>query len=515
MTRRAKTAFALRYLYGFRSQLSSALTRTPRRANYVTHDGRAIATVFVRRVRRNDNTCTGYGIHSKLSAAVEIALRIGLKERGKPAMGLDQSAVSTLRREFPALAQQHPCGAPIIFFDGPGGTQVHESVLQAMERHLVSASSNAHGAFLYSHRTDETTYEGRVAMADFLNAPSWKEIVFGPNMTTLTFRISQAIGDTLKAGDEIVVTRLDHDANISPWAVLERTGIRVRRVDFSTADCTLDLAHLSTLLNERTRVVAIGYASNAVGTVNDVRWIASMAHDAGAMVFVDAVHYAPHGPIDVTELGCDFLVCSAYKFFGPHLGVLWGRYDLLEELPARKVVPAGDFPPDKFETGTNNFEAIAGSTAAVNYLASVGERYGTEYREGYAALDKRRQSLKAGMAAIRDYEKALCQRLLDGVTCIPGVTVHGITDPERLHERVPTVSITMEDRTANEVARFMDEHGIFVWDGHFYAVEAVERLGLADKGGLLRIGPCHYNTYDEADRFVATLELMRSGRSVS
>ena len=326
-------------------------------------------------------------------------------------MPLDQSAVSTLRAEFPAL-QQTAGGRPIIFFDGPGGTQVHGSVIEAMRRYYTEANSNAHGAFLYSRRTDETTVAARHALADFLNAPRPDEIVFGPNMTTLTFNLSRAIGRTLVPGDEIVVTQLDHDANVAPWLALEERGVVVRRADFDPTDCTLDMASLEAAITARTKLVAVGYASNAVGTLNDVRRVAELAHAAGAWVYVDAVHYAPHGPIDVQAIGCDFLVCSAYKFFGPHLGVLYGRYELLEALPAYKVRPAGDRPPDKFETGTANFEALAGVTAAVGYLASVGRCFGGEFMQAFSGFVGRRQDLKVGLTAIRAYESGLCQRLI-------------------------------------------------------------------------------------------------------
>jgi cysteine desulfurase family protein (TIGR01976 family) len=256
--------------------------------------------------------------------------------------------------------------------------------------------------------------------------------------------------------------------------------------------------------------VAIGYASNAVGTINDVRAVVNMAHEVGAWVYVDAVHYAPHAPIDVAELGCDFLACSAYKFFGPHLGVLYGRYDLLETLPARKVVPAGDAPPDKFETGTNNFEGISGTAAAVGYLSSIGERFGEEYLADFHDFSGRRLTLKAGMAAIRSYEIQLCRRLLMGLKEIPGVRTYGIAEPDRMEQRVPTVSFTLDGLTPNEVARKLSKKNIFVWDGHFYAVRAVERLGLANSGGLVRIGLCHYNTLEEVEILLNSLSMMSS-----
>jgi cysteine desulfurase family protein (TIGR01976 family) len=419
-------------------------------------------------------------------------------------MSLDKATVSSLRAEFPAL-QQTAGGRPLIFFDGPGGTQVHGSVIEAMRRYLVEAISNAHGAFLYSRRTDETTAAARRALADLLNAPRPDEIVFGPNMTTLTFNLSRAIGRTLDPGDEILVTRLDHDANIAPWLALQERGVVVRHADFDPTDCTLDFKSLEAAITKRTRVVAVGYASNAVGTINDVSRIVELAHAVGAWVYVDAVHYVPHGPIDVQALGCDFLVCSVYKFFGPHIGALYGRYELLDALPAYKVRPAGDAPPDKFETGTPSFEAQAGATAAVDYLASVGQRFGGEFTGDFAGFTGRRQNLKAGMAAIRAYEGGLCERLIAGLQEIDGLRICGITDPARFDQRVPTVSFTMEGLRPQEIARRLDEANIFAWNGNFYALAVTERLGLEDSGGLLRIGLAHYNTAKEVETLLGVL----------
>ena len=419
-------------------------------------------------------------------------------------MSINDTAVATLRAEFPAL-QQIEGGQPPIFLDGPGGTQAHGSVIAAMQRYLTEANSNVHGAFLYSRRTDKTVTEARRALADFLNAPRPEEIIFGPNMTTLTYHLSRAIGRTLSDGDEIIVTRLDHDANIAPWLALEEQGAIVRFADFNPADCTLDLADLEALITKRTKLVAVGYASNAVGTLNDVHRIAELAHEAGAWLYVDAVHYAPHGPIDVQAIDCDFLVCSTYKFFGPHLGALYGRYEVLESLPAYKVRPADDDPPDKFETGTQNFEALAGATAAVEYLASVGQRFGGEFAEAFPCPEGRRRDLKAGLTAIRAYEREQCQRLIAGLQEIPGLRIYGITDPAHADQRVPTVSFTLEGLTPNKVARRLGAANIFVWDGNFYALAVTERLGLEESGGLVRVGLAHYNTAEEVDRLLGVL----------
>lgn len=425
-------------------------------------------------------------------------------------MALDEMAVFHLRQGFPAL-NQTIAGKPIVFFDSPGGSQVHSSVIDAMQKYLITSKSNAHGGFSLSMRTDEMTYKAREALADFLNAPRPEEIVFGPNMTTLTFRISQAIGQTLKPGDEIIVTKLDHDANISPWLALKNIGTVMRVVDFDPANCVLNMADIERFLSQRTKIVAVAYASNSVGTINDLGTIISIAHEVGALVYIDAVHFAPHGPIDVTELGCDFLVCSAYKFFGPHLGVLYGRYELLKKLPALKVVPAGDEPPDKFETGTNNFEGICGASAAIEYLSSLGAQFGSEYKPQFNTLTSRRQSLKTAMIAIRSYENQLCRKLLSGLSQIPGIRVYGICDPGKLDQRVPTVSFTLEGLSPRDIALRLNKKNIFVWDGHFYAVAALERLGLLDKGGLVRVGLCHYNTQQEVQLLLESLSEIRNG----
>ena len=412
----------------------------------------------------------------------------------------------SIRAEFPALAEKDPAGRPYVYFDGPGGTQVPRSVIAAMEDYLVRANSNVHGAFLTSRRTDEIIARAREAAADFLNAPSPEEIVFGPNMTTLTFHISRALERELAPGDEVVVTRLDHDANVAPWLRLAERGVTIRWADFHPETCTLDLEGLRGLLNERTRLVAVGYASNAVGTINDVARIARWAHEVGAWVYVDAVHYAPHGPIDVQAVGCDFLVCSAYKFFGPHLGVLWGRRELLERLQPDKVRPAPDTVPDRFETGTQNHEGLAGLVAAVDYLAGIGERFGEPFVGWYTALTGRRLHLKTALSAIQAYERELGWRLIRGLQAIPGLRIWGITDPALADWRVPTVSFTLEGFTPQEVARRLGEEGIFVWDGNFYALGLTRRLGLEEKGGLVRVGLVHYNTAEEVDRFLAAME---------
>jgi cysteine desulfurase family protein (TIGR01976 family) len=413
--------------------------------------------------------------------------------------------LSVLRDQFPALEQTDEENRPFVYFDGPGGTQVPGSVIDAMADYLTRANSNVHGAFATSQRSDQVIAEAHQAMADFLNAASPDEIVFGPNMTTLTFTISRTIGRELRPGDEIVVTRLDHDANIAPWLALEEQGVVVRHADFDPADCTLDMDHLARLINERTRLVAAGYASNAVGTINNVGRIAAMAHAVGAWIYVDAVHYAPHGPIDVRALDCDFLVCSAYKFFGPHAGALYGRYELLDRLRAYKVRPADDVPPHKFETGTKNHEGLAGTTAAINYLADLGSEFGAPFAEHYPEFEGRRLHLKTAMAAIRAYERPLAERLIWGLMAISGVTIYGITDPACFDQRVPTVAFTLEEYTPREVAERLGEEGIFVWDGNYYALAVTERVGVEESGGMVRVGIAHYNTPGEVDRLLGVI----------
>jgi cysteine desulfurase family protein (TIGR01976 family) len=383
------------------------------------------------------------------------------------------------------LGQTDAQGRLFVYFDGPGGTQVPQSVIDAMADYLTRANANVHGAFVTSQRSDQVIAEAHQAMADFLNAPSPGEIVFGPNMTSLTFTISRAIGRELRPGDEIVVTRLDHDANIAPWLALEEKGVVVRHADFNPADCTLDIEGLDRLINERTRLVAVGYASNAVGTINDVRRIVEMAHAAGAWIYVDAVHYAPHGPMDVQALDCDFLVCSAYKFFGPHLGALYGRYELLDRLRAYKVRPADDVPPDKFETGTQNHEGLAGTTAAINYLADLGAELGTPFADQFPGFEGRRLHLKTAMAAVRAYERPLAEGLITGLMDIPGVTIYGITDPARFDQRAPTVALTLEGYSPRQMAERLGEAGVFVWDGNYYALAVTERLGVEESVAMV------------------------------
>ncbi|HUR52594.1 MAG TPA: cysteine desulfurase-like protein, partial [Gemmataceae bacterium] len=377
--------------------------------------------------------------------------------------------------------------------DGPGGSQVPRSVIDAVADCLAHRNANDGGAFATSRAAGEVVDAARGAVADLIGAANPDEVVFGPNMTTLTFALSRALAKTWRPGDEIVVTRLDHDANVTPWVLAAAdAGATVRFLDIDPADCTLRLDLLPTLLNERTKLVAVGLASNAVGTVNPVREVVAAARGVGALVFVDAVHAVPHRPVDVVALGADFLACSPYKFFGPHAGVLWGHRDLLERLPAYKVRPAPDAGPGRWMTGTPSFEAIAGTHAAVDYLASLG------------IGGDRRAALAAGYAMIRAHETALAAQFLDGLARLPGWRVWGIADRTRIGDRVPTFGLTHRTRPAAEVARTLGEQGLFVWSGHFYAQGLIERLGLAPEG-VLRIGCLHYNTAAEVARTLDAL----------
>lgn len=395
------------------------------------------------------------------------------------------------RARFPALALEQG-GRPLVFLDGPGGTQVPQSVIDAVSGYYREMNANEGGAFVTSRRSDAMSAEAHAAAADLLGAASPEEIVFGANMTTITFHLSRSIGALLAAGDEIVVTTLDHEANVSPWhALAADRGLVVRTVDIRAEDGTLDLDDLDRQLGPRTRLVALGYASNALGTINPVAEVVRRAQAVGALTWVDAVHYAPHGVVDVQELGVDFLVCSAYKWFGPHVGVLYVGPAIADRLPTYKVRPSGH----RFSTGTPNLEGIAGTLAAIEYIASLGGVDGD-----------RRTRIVASMTAVSDHERRLSRRFLDGVATLPGIRVWGIADEARLAERTPTFAITSDRRSPHEMAARLGEAGILAWDGHFYAQALIERLGLAPTGGVLRLGFVHYTTTDEVDRTLDELE---------
>lgn len=402
-----------------------------------------------------------------------------------------------IRQQFPALER------PAIYLDNPGGTQISRHSLDRMVSYLMHHNANHGGAFTTSIESDAILDQAHAAMADFLNARRSEEIIFGANMTTLTLHISRSISKTWQPGDEIVVTRLDHDANITPWVLAAQDrGVHVRWVNFNKEEGTLDLDEMRAALLSNPRLLAVGYASNSLGTINPLPEIIKMAHQVGAWVYVDAVQFAPHGLIDVQELGCDFLVCSAYKFFGPHAGILYGRYETLDLLAAYKVRPATNELPGKFETGTQNHEAIAGILGAIEYLEWVGKQFGGIYADKYAQhFDGRRLHLKQAMAAIRAYEYEISRAVLEVLEETPGVHLYGLRDSRRLDERVPTFSFTMHGMHPRQLAEKLAESEIYVWDGNYYALQISEQLGVEENGGMVRVGPVHYNSVDEIYKF--------------
>ena len=431
-----------------------------------------------------------------------------LSGRSSPDMSLTTPSpmdLERIRSQFPALSICDE-GRTRVYLDNPAGTQVPIRVLDRMREYLVSANANCGGAFRTSVVTDALLEESRQAAADLLNAESGDQIVFGPNMTTLTITLAHTLAHEMQPGDEIVVTRLDHDANVAPWLrIAEERQVKIRWLDFNPETGILDTDSLEPLLNRKTRLVAIGYASNLLGTINPVKRIIHMAHAVDALVFVDAVHYAPHGPIDVQDLNADFLVCSPYKFFGPHQGVLWGRPELLKRLRAYRVRPAGSVSPGKWETGTQSHESIAGTLGAVEYLAGVGAEFGQAYSGERSDVRGRRLHLHCGMRVIQDYERQLSEHLIGGMLKIPGLKIRGIKDRDQFGKRVPTVSFTHEEDSPERIARRLAEHNVYVWHGHSYAVEAVERMGLTEGGGVVRVGPVHYNSTEEIDVFLSVL----------
>jgi cysteine desulfurase family protein (TIGR01976 family) len=414
------------------------------------------------------------------------------------ATGVAALDVAALRERFPALARTGQDGRAVIYADAPGGSQVPDTVIDAIAAHLRRGISNTHGAFPASRETDATIASARRAAADLTGAdPS--EIVFGPNATTLLLHLSRSFGRTLGPGDEVVVTVLDHDANVRPWVLAARdAGATVRWVDVREDDVTLDLDAFDAALSERTRLVAFTLASNAVGTIPPAAELVRRAHAAGALVAVDGVHLAQHRLLDRAGLGADVLACSPYKFFGPHLGVLAVRRELLEAWAPYKLRPAPDDAPERWETGTQDHEGLAGVEAAIDYLAALGDA-----TAGPGA--GRRERLAAGYDAIAVHEHALAARFLEGLASLPHVRLYGIGDPGRLDERTPTFAIRIGDGRPLETATELGRRGIYVWDGHYYAITVMERLGLLESGGAVRIGFCHYHTIEEVDRVLGAL----------
>ena len=406
--------------------------------------------------------------------------------------------IDRVRREFPALSGTHD-GRPRVFMDNPAGTQLPRRVVEAVANALMEAASNYGGYFEGSRNAEAIYAAAHRAMAEFVNARSAKEIVVGPSMTALTLHLSRSLGRRFAPGDEIIVTRMDHEGNVSPWLLLaEDLGLVVRWLPFSRDTWKIEPEELAALLGPRTRLLALNCASNLTGSINDVAELAALARSAGAMTYADAVQLAPHQCIDVQALGCDFLVCSSYKFYGPHLGVLWGRQELLEEMAAYKARCASDASPEKWESGTPQTELLAGLAACVDHHDWLGGQVSDE--------DSRRGRIEAAYRAATDHEARLVTRLIDGIQTIPGTTIHGITNSNRVGERVPTVSMTHERVSPPRVAERLARDGICVWSGHNYALEVVRHLGIDEERGVVRIGLAHYNTEEEVDATLGALE---------
>ncbi len=415
---------------------------------------------------------------------------------------MTQFDVAYVRRQFPALKRSID-GRPATYLDAPGGTQTPQRVLDAVSDYLANHNSNTHGFFATSAETDAVIAAAHRAAADLMGC-DWTEVSFGANMTTLNYLLAEALARSLQPGDEVVITALDHEANRGPWLRLAERGVVVREVPVDPATCTLNWEAFEALIRpERTRVVAVGYASNAVGTVNDVRRAAAMAHDAGAWSVIDAVHYALHGPLDVRAIDCDFLLCSAYKFFGPHVGLMYARKAATRGIEPLRLLTQEQQPPYIWETGTLNHEGLAGTTAAIDFIADLGTRHEALVGERVpAGLHGRRRAVVAGMLAGEAYEQPLAKWLREQLAGLPGVTLYG---PPEGTPRTSTVSFTLEGFTAEQASRALGARGFFTWDGHFYAQRLVEVLGLLKRGGLIRVGLAPYNTQAELERLVAAV----------
>lgn len=394
------------------------------------------------------------------------------------------------RKDFPSLKREHN-GYPLAYFDGPGGTQIPIQVMDEMNRYYETCNANAHGYFITTLESDKMIEETRVETATFLNAEGPHTISFGANMTSLTFSLSKAIGRHLDKGDEILITQLDHEANRGPWLNLEELGIVVKEVQLKE-DGTLDYDDLGSKINSRTRLVAIGLASNALGTVNQIKKVRYLANEVGAWLLVDAVHFIPHFPIDVVNLDLDFMLCSAYKFYGPHVGILYSKEGLLDQLPTDRLRTQHPDAPYKIETGTLNHAAIAGVKGAIDYISTFGS--GKDMRG----------KLISGMDVIGLYEHELAKQLYYGLKEIGGITIYGPSIEET--PRAPTISFTVEGKTPPEVCSLLNEKGILTWNGHFYAIRPVEVLGILEKGGLVRVGISLYNTTEEVERLLESLK---------
>ncbi len=414
--------------------------------------------------------------------------------------------LDAVREKFPSLHRIDD-GQPRIYFDNPAGTQVPQSVADRMTECLIEASANLGGTFRTSKLAEDIVQDAHDAMADFLNAPSSDEIIYGQNMTTITLHLARSIGRALEPGDEIILSRMDHDANVHPWVLMARDhDLVVRWLPFDTETFEFDLAVLDEVLNEKTKLVCVGGASNLTGTINDVKTICQKARAAGAWTYIDAVQSAPHVATDVQDLGCDFLVCSAYKFFGPHQGILWGRREILESLEPYKVRPAPEEIPWCFAPGTASHEGMAGTAAAVDYFAWIGETMAEDHHDAWSGFDGRRKYAHAALDCMFDYERLLSEQLIEGLQSIPGVKVQGITAPEAMDRRVPTVAFTHAETPPAVIAEALAARNIFVWSGHNYAIETASSLGILDHGGAVRVGPVHYNSSQEIVSLLNALE---------
>ena len=413
--------------------------------------------------------------------------------------------LEAIRSQFPGLALTDN-GTRRIYLDNPAGTQVPVCVAAAVADCLMTKNANLGGYFASSLDADRVVQSARDAMADFLNAPASDEIIFGQNMTTITLHLSRSIGRLLRPGDEIVLSQMDHDANVWPWVLLARDlELEIRWLPFNKESFEFDLDVLDEIITERTRLVCVGSASNLTGTLNDIKEICARARAAGAMSFVDGVQSAPHIPTDVQDIGCDFFVCSSYKFFGPHQGILWGRREVLDQLEPYKVRPSPAELPWCFETGTQSHEGLAGIAATVDYFALIGQSMAEEQLGNWDQFQGQRQQVHAAMELIFDYEKALTSRLIEGLLDIDGIAVQGITDNDAMDRRVPTVAFTHETAAPDKIAQALAKQNIFVWSGHNYAVEVVRTLGIDETGGAVRVGPVHYNSIAEIDELLAGL----------
>ncbi len=411
--------------------------------------------------------------------------------------------INYIRGQFPALERTHQ-GFPVAYLDGPGGTQVPQRVIDTVTQHLIHHNANVQGAFASSIENDEVIQNARVVFADFFGC-LWNEVSFCHNSTTISFKLSQAIARDLKPGDEVLITDMDHEANRGPWQILEERGFVLKSVKIDKKSYTIDMADFKEKLSGQTKVVAINYASNAVGTISDVKTMVKLAHDVGAITIVDAVHFALHGAIDVKNIDTDYLFCSAYKFFGPHVGVLYAKKNQMENLRTLKVQEQEDKAPYKFETGTLNHEGIAGAAEAIEFISDIGLKTGNQFSDITSNLEGRRKNIMAGMLFIEEYERPLSESFTKELKKVANVKVYS---PPEEYPKTSTISFTMNGVHPNTIAKHLASQGIFVWDGDFYAAQLTNSLGLNESGGFVRIGLAPYNTEEELDRTLAAIRFL-------